>query len=94
MLSLTNVFLAPFLKSSALRKISTVPLLAPVIVILSNINFFIDKGQVVFISVEDIITIRALEGSYPNYSQLLPETFSNVLEFNRKEFISSLASFS
>ena len=25
------------------------------------INFFIDKGQVVFISVEDIITIRALE---------------------------------
>ncbi len=54
------------------------------------INFFIDKGQVVFISVDEIITIRALEGSYPNYSQLLPEAFSNVLEFNRKEFIASL----
>ena len=54
------------------------------------INFFIDKGQVVFISVEDIITIRALEGSYPNYSQLLPDTFENELEFDRKEFISSL----
>ncbi len=54
------------------------------------INFFIDKSQVVFISVDEIITIRSLEGSYPNYSQLLPETFSNVLEFNRKEFISSL----
>ena len=54
------------------------------------INFFIDKGQVVFISVDEIITIRALEGSYPNYSQLLPEKFSNVLEFDRKEFISSL----
>ena len=54
------------------------------------INFFIDKAQVVFISVDEIITIRSLEGSYPNYSQLLPETFSNVLEFNRKEFISSL----
>ncbi len=54
------------------------------------INFFIDKGQVVFISVDDIITIRALEGSYPNYSQLLPETFENVLEFDRKEFIASL----
>ncbi len=54
------------------------------------INLFIDKGQVVFISVEDIITIRALEGSYPNYSQLLPDTFENELEFDRKEFISSL----
>ncbi len=54
------------------------------------INFFIDKGQVVFISVDEIITIRALEGTYPNYSQLLPESFSNVLEFDRKEFISSL----
>ena len=54
------------------------------------INFFIDKGQVVFISSDEIITIRALEGNYPNYSQLLPETFENVLEFDRKEFIASL----
>ena len=54
------------------------------------INFFIDNGQVVFISVDEIITIRALEGSYPNYSQLLPDTFENVLEFDRKEFIASL----
>ncbi len=54
------------------------------------IHLFIDKGQVVFISIDDIITIRALEGSYPNYSQLLPSEFSNILEFDRKEFISSL----
>ncbi len=54
------------------------------------INFFIDKGQVVFISFDEIITIRALEGSYPNYSQLLPDSFSNILEFDRKEFIASL----
>ena len=54
------------------------------------INLFIDKGQVVFISFDEIITIRALEGSYPNYSQLLPEAFSNVLEFDRKKFIASL----
>ena len=54
------------------------------------INFFIDKGQVVFISLDEIITIRALEGSYPNYSQLLPDKFDNVLQFDRKEFISSL----
>jgi len=54
------------------------------------INLFIDNGQVVFISFDEIITIRALEGSYPNYSQLLPEAFSNVLEFDRKKFIESL----
>ncbi len=54
------------------------------------INFFIDKGQVVFIALDEIITIRALEGAYPNYSQLLPDKFENVLEFDRKEFISSL----
>ena len=54
------------------------------------INFFVDKGQVVFISLDEIITIRALDGSYPNYSQLLPDSFSNILEFDRKEFISSL----
>jgi len=54
------------------------------------INFFIDKGQVVFISLDEIITIRALEGSYPNYRQLLPDKFSNILEFDRKEFIASL----
>jgi len=55
-----------------------------------TINFFIDKAQVVFISSDEIITIRSLEGSYPNYSQLLPDKFSNILEFDRKEFISSL----
>ncbi len=54
------------------------------------INFFIDKGQVVFISLDEIITIRSLEGSYPNYSQLLPDSFTNILEFDRKEFIASL----
>ncbi len=54
------------------------------------INFFIDKGQVVFISLDEIITIRALDGNYPNYLQLLPEKFSNVLEFDRKDFIASL----
>ena len=54
------------------------------------IDFFIDKNQVVFVSLDEIITIRALEGTYPNYSQLLPDTFSNILEFDRKQFIASL----
>ncbi len=54
------------------------------------VNFFIDKGQVVFIASDQVITIRTLDGSYPNYSQLIPESFSKTLTFDRKELISSL----
>ncbi len=54
------------------------------------VNFFIDKGQVVFIASDQVITIRTLDGSYPNYSQLIPESFSKTLKFDRKELISSL----
>jgi len=56
----------------------------------SSIKFFYDKGQVVFISSNQIITTRTLEGTYPNYSQLIPDTFSKVFTFNTKKLIDSL----
>ena len=49
-----------------------------------SIKLFYDKGQVVFISSNQIITTRTLEGTYPNYSQLIPDTFSKVFKFNTK----------
>ncbi len=55
-----------------------------------EISLFYDRGQVVFISLDQIVTTRTLEGVYPNYNQLIPPSFSNVLEFNRKTFISAL----
>ena len=55
-----------------------------------TIKLFYDKGQVVFISSNQIITTRTLEGSYPNYSQLIPDTFSKVFKFERNLIINSL----
>ena len=56
----------------------------------NTIKLFYDKGQVVFISANQIITTRTLEGSYPNYSQLIPDSFSKVFKFNKNDFIESL----
>jgi len=56
----------------------------------NSIKLFYDKGQVVFISSNQIITTRTLEGTYPNYSQLIPDSFSKVLNFNTKKLIDAL----
>jgi len=55
-----------------------------------SIKLFYDKGQVVFISSNQIITTRTLEGSYPNYSQLIPDSFSKMFTFERNSLINSL----
>ena len=56
----------------------------------NSIKLFYDKGQVVFISSNQIITTRTLEGTYPNYSQLIPDTFSKIFNFNTKILIDAL----
>ena len=53
----------------------------------NSIKLFYDKGQVVFISSNQIITTRTLEGTYPNYSQLIPDSFSKILNFNTKKLL-------
>ncbi len=55
-----------------------------------SIKLFYDKGQVVFISTNQIITTRTLEGTYPNYSQLIPDEFSKLFTFNTKQLIEAL----
>ena len=56
----------------------------------NSIKLFYDKGQVVFIASNQIITTRTLEGNYPNYSQLIPDNFSKVFNFNTKNLIDAL----
>jgi len=56
----------------------------------NSIKLFYDKGQVVFITSNQIITTRTLEGTYPNYSQLIQDTFSKILNFNTKKLIDAL----
>jgi len=53
----------------------------------NSIKLFYDKGQLVFISSNQIITTRTLEGTYPNYSQLIPDSFSKIIKFNTKKLI-------
>ncbi len=55
-----------------------------------KVKLFYDKGQVVFISANQIITTRTLEGNYPNYHQLIPDNFSKVFIFDTKSLIDSL----
>ena len=55
-----------------------------------SIRLFFDKGQVVFLSSNQVVTTRTLEGTYPNYSQLIPDSFSRTLELDRKLFIAAL----
>ncbi len=55
-----------------------------------SIKLFYDKGQMVLISSNQIITTRTLEGNYPNYSQLIPDSFSKLLKFETKQIIDSL----
>ena len=55
-----------------------------------KIKLFYDKGQVVFISSDQIITTRTLEGKYPNYSQLIPDAFTKILKFETRGLIDSL----
>ncbi len=56
----------------------------------NSIKLFYDKGQVVIISSNQIITTRTLEGSYPNYPQLIPDSFSKIFTFNTKKLIEAL----
>ncbi len=53
-------------------------------------KLFYDKGQLVFITSNQIITTRTLEGSYPNYSQLIPNSYSKLFTFNTKQLIEVL----
>ena len=56
----------------------------------NSIKLFYDKGQLVFIFSDQIITTRTLEGIYPKYSQLIPDTFNNEFIFDRIALIESL----
>ena len=56
----------------------------------NSIKLFYDKGQLVFIASNQIITTRTLEGTYPNYSQLIPDSFSKVFNFNKNSLVESL----
>jgi DNA polymerase-3 subunit beta len=54
------------------------------------VTLFCDRGQVVFHWADQVLTSRSLDGTYPNYRQLIPDSFARNLGLDRKAFVSAL----
>ncbi|MGA0292011.1 MAG: DNA polymerase III subunit beta [Synechococcus sp.] len=54
------------------------------------VSLFCDRGQVVFQWADQVLTSRSLDGTYPNYRQLIPESFGRQLQVERKGLLSAL----
>lgn len=54
------------------------------------LSLFCDKGQVVVLRADQVLTSRSLEGTYPNYRQLIPESFQRSVVLDRRAFIAAL----
>jgi DNA polymerase-3 subunit beta len=54
------------------------------------VSLYCDRGQVVFLWADQVLTSRSLDGTYPNYRQLIPTSFSRGLELDRRGFITAL----
>jgi DNA polymerase-3 subunit beta len=55
-----------------------------------SLQLFADKGQAVLISGDRLLTTRILEGTYPNYRQLIPGGFSRSIVINRRTLLAAL----
>jgi DNA polymerase-3 subunit beta len=54
------------------------------------VTLFYDRGQVVVLAADQMVTSRTLEGTYPNYRQLIPDSFTRVFDLDRRGFIAAL----
>jgi DNA polymerase-3 subunit beta len=54
------------------------------------LSLFCERGQVVFLWADQVLTSRSLDGAYPNYRQLIPETFSRSITLDRRALVAAL----
>ena len=54
------------------------------------LSLFYDRGQVVFLWADQVLTSRSLDGTYPNYRQLIPDGFSRTISLDRRALVSAL----
>lgn len=54
------------------------------------LSLFCERGQVVVLWADQVLTSRSLDGTYPNYRQLLPESFSRRLVLDRRGLVAAL----
>jgi DNA polymerase III subunit beta len=54
------------------------------------LNLFCERGQVVVLWADQVLTSRSLDGAYPNYRQLIPDAFSRAITVDRRAFTAAL----
>jgi DNA polymerase-3 subunit beta len=54
------------------------------------LSLFCERGQVVVLWADQVLTTRSLDGTYPNYGQLVPQEFGRRLGLNRRAFVAAL----
>ncbi len=54
------------------------------------LSLFCERGQVVVLTADQVLTSRSLDGTYPNYRQLIPPSFQRRLVLDRRAFIAAL----
>ena len=54
------------------------------------VTLFYDRGQVVVLAADQMVTSRTLEGTYPNYRQLIPDGFTRTIALERRPFMAAL----
>ena len=55
-----------------------------------TIDLYHDQGQVVFLRTDQVVTSRTLDGVYPKYNKLIPDTFSRSFTVDRSLLITAL----
>jgi len=56
----------------------------------STVDMYVDRGQIVFISGDQVLTSRSLDGTYPAYRSLIPPSFSRSITTSRKGLAAAL----
>ncbi|MGC6482971.1 MAG: DNA polymerase III subunit beta [Synechococcus sp.] len=54
------------------------------------VTLFYDRGQVVVLAADQMVTSRTLEGTYPNYRQLIPDGFTRTMDLERRSLMAAL----
>jgi DNA polymerase-3 subunit beta len=54
------------------------------------LSLFCDRGQVVFLWADQVLTSRSLDGTYPTYRQLIPGAFSRRIVLDRRALVAAL----
>jgi len=54
------------------------------------LSLYSERGQVVVLWADQVLTSRTIDGTYPNYRQLLPESFSRRLVLDRRTLTAAL----